>query len=198
MLAAIEKFFIGVFSFLFVQIFVLTGSLPVEEGGVGLPGIVSFLIWIFLMFLFFKVSKLGTAILAGIGYFVMRVMTVGTDGIERFFESEAFSYLIMLVVVIVVLFKLLGGSSSSHKAQGSGTGRTSGHTCPRCNSYLIAVPARQVPTGRYDIRDGDGYWEYDYSTSQTKSRWVVPKVQVPEYEVVPAHYECPNCKYTSL
>lgn len=61
----------------------------------------------------------------------------------------------------------------------------------------IFVPARQVPTGSGELVDGKGEWVYDYSDSQTKSTWVVPKVRVYESVTVPAHYECPHCGYSS-
>jgi predicted RNA-binding Zn-ribbon protein involved in translation (DUF1610 family) len=194
---AIEGFFIAVFSFLFISLIAVASALPIDEGGLGFAGIIAFLIWLFLMLIFIKVSRPGAAILGIVAFFAIRLVKVGTDGISQSLTNnqESIEMIIGIPIMLFIFYKIfLGGSSGK---AGKTTGKISGHVCPRCGSQLLAVPARSVPTGRYEVRDGEGRWEYDYSTSQTKSTWVVPKIQVPEYETVPAHYECPNCGYSS-
>jgi len=168
--------------------------MPIEEGGLGHSGFVGVLAFLLLMFLFVKVSKVGSTIFGFIGYMILRIRLVGTDRITEIITSKEFIYMVLFLIGYFVLMSYLDKPSGSDDRTSK---ETRGNVCPRCGRNMEFVPAREVPTGSGELVEGKGEWVYDYSDSQTKSKWVVPKTRVYETRTVPAHYECPNCGYSS-
>lgn len=190
----IKNIIIGFFSFMLIALCGLLYSRPINDSGLGMSGILAFFLWLVLMFLFFKVSTGGAAVLALGIYIIGRVMKVGIS------ESaiESIGEVIGFLIVGFILWKIFIPSGSGNSGS-SGVKSGGGKVCPRCGSALVYVPEQRRPTGEYNDYEGSGHWEYDYSTSQTKSTWVREYHHDPIYETIPAHYECTNsrCSYRS-
>lgn len=181
--------FIGLMCFLMMTAVVLMGTLPSNDGTSLFSGFLAFALWIIFLFVLIKGHPVLSAVLSVVIIIGLKVYKSGFDSVF----TEDIKQGVAWILVLGFFYLLIKGTHASDVAYSE---KLKSGVCPRCGGKLVFVPESHIVTG-YDTVDKGGHWEYDYSDSQTKSYWVKDIAQVPEYETIRAHYECPNCRFKS-
>ena len=128
---AVKNIFFGIFSFLILAICCMLFSLPLNQGGLGMNGFLAFLIWVGLMFVFVKVSTVGSAVISVIILLGGRIAKLGisTDFLEN--AGDLIGTLIGGALVFIIIIRMIssifgdGGDGASTKSSSSRNARYS-------------------------------------------------------------------------
>ena len=172
------NFLKAMFCFFINMMLAVIVSIPVEQGGLGWPGFFGVLVFLLLLFLFVKVSKIGSSVLGIIGYIVLRTRLVGTEKITKLLESKEFIYLIALVIGYFVLTSYLGKSSGSDNQAEAPVSKPKSNyptlevTYRGKKHYVEIIQAGQVRTGDIIRGHRDGYDRFKFSRVTVGPRYV--------------------------
>lgn len=182
------------YCFMIITALCLLSTLDLEDKNQRVNGFVALLAWIILIFVMIKISAIASLVISIILYLAAFFYTKGINGE---FNSDQVLRIILFVIIVLIYLKFAKSTIKGIKTGSSKDGNSypkSSQTCPRCGHIMMSVPSQNVITGFETVESG-GHWEYDYSTSQTRSYWVKDYKQIPTYSTNKAHYECPGCGY---
>ena len=122
----VKNLFFGFLSFLILAVCCLSFSMPLDQGGLGMSGFLAFVIWVVLMFVFVKMSTVGSAVIAVIILLGGRIAKVGVskDFIEASGETIGTIIGVLLVCYIIIqLVTSFGGDEGNGQSTKSSSSR---------------------------------------------------------------------------
>ncbi len=143
----------------------------------------------------FTVALFSTPIMKAISLFSISYLVFALyEEFKKTGDVEIILFMIALIIVAVFLLRLKQKPAEKYTdSVPQMQKRSRANICPKCGCEFSYIPVNTVFTGRYEDRDGEGYWRPYTEDGMTKTEWVVPRLHEPIYEKVGGYWECPGC-----